>query len=187
MKAHRLFLAIPLPPPIVSAITKFQGVHDVPNVRWSHKENLHITVHFFGAVEDEKIGELVDCLQNTISDIHQFELEMGELQFGPPNKPPRMVWLSFKPSEEFRTLVAAIQAGIRENLGMRSQAHGPTAHVTVARFNDPRAADDIKLEMFKRAQPIVPVDTLILFESDLKKGGPEYTPMQTFTLGDNIA
>jgi len=182
---HRLFLAIPLPPPLVSAIEKFQKAQEVDtkSVRWTHKDNLHVSVHFFGDIDDQQLGELVDCVEEIVSATPAFELIVDQLAFAPKGKPARMLWLTFIQSDEYRQFVETLRRTVKEEIGGPSDARKPSAHVTVARLRDSQSVEKITLESFRGKKFMVGVDSLILYESDLGGNVPEYTPLQTFVFG----
>jgi len=87
----RLFLAIELPDEMRRVFFEWQENYGhLRGVKWVPAENLHVTVEFYGDVEEDKIPELVDRIV-----LKPFELEFKEIVLAPPNRPPRMIWADF--------------------------------------------------------------------------------------------
>jgi len=178
----RLFLAIPLSD---SLLEKFSGLKDryalEMGVRWTAKQNMHITVYFFGDVDEAKIPEMSKKIAQVVSATAKFDLEFEKVLFAPPNRPPRMVWADFGHSDAYVKLCRAIYGAAKDYLDPGfSQSHDrdPHPHITLVRFNNPAAAKSLKLE------PIRP-ETMAatgceLVTSELTPKGPVYTVLENY-------
>lgn len=163
MKRHRVFIAINLPEDIKKSLAPFQKKWPELPVRWTKPANLHITLDFLGYVVDE---ELIEVCKNTkeLADKHSsFEVKLSKICYGPPNKPPRMIW-AIGPEVKEISLVPHITLGrIRQWEWQRIEPE-----------ERPVVDGDINLSFS--------VDSIEVMESVLKRGGPEYVILESYNL-----
>ncbi len=74
----RLFIAINLPEEIKDILTSYQS--DLPYVRWTKRDNLHITVKFLGDKEEE------------IERVEPFEVTINSISLWPSGDEARYIW-----------------------------------------------------------------------------------------------
>jgi 2'-5' RNA ligase len=89
VSTERLFLALPLPPPIRELLAEL--AQPVPGVTWTRAAQLHVTLRFLGDVTVDRIDALVERLAAVHVDA--FVLPLEGLGTFPPNRPPRVVWI----------------------------------------------------------------------------------------------
>jgi 2'-5' RNA ligase len=91
----RCFLAVPLAEPGLSEARQLQTslAERVEGVRWARPETLHLTVHFFGSIEDTRTANAVDVVAPVASQTPAFEVELGRLGAFPARGRPRVLWL----------------------------------------------------------------------------------------------
>lgn len=165
----KLFAAIRPPRHIIHTLTRHQK--GVSGAKWSDPEKLHITLGYFGEVEDE-IAEILDT-ELARHHMTGFEVKLtGAGHFG--NAEPHAIWIGVKPSEPLRALHRHCRrAARRATIEMESRNFIP--HVTMAYMKrDPNIARIIAFE--KRlvefeAGPFL-VDEFFLFSSWQTKNGP---------------
>lgn len=58
----RLFVGLPIPPELATALTALARRANIPHPRYTTPENLHITLYFLGAVNDESLAALQTAL-----------------------------------------------------------------------------------------------------------------------------
>ena len=178
----RLFLAIPLSD---SLTAKFGGLKDKhgleKSIRWTTKQNLHITVYFFGDIDEAKIPEMSKKIAQVTSANHQFELQYEKVRYAPPNRPARMIWADFGHSGAYDKLCNQVYEETKSFMGSAAaQAHtrDPHPHLTLARLNNPAAAKNLKLEP-------IPAEKMLatgceLMASELTPNGPIYTVIENY-------
>jgi len=194
---HRIFLAINLPDKVKVGLVKHQekisemftssGFRDP--VRWTKKENLHITLVFLGQTRDVMIPEICEETEKVVSDNHAFFVGLREICYAPPRKmPPRMVWASGEKSEELALLQAGLEKALMNPSGREAKMGGKRAyspHITLGRIRTwdfkkiapeerPQIREDIVLDF--------PVESVEIMESNLKRTGAEYTVMESIPL-----
>lgn len=125
----RIFAALPLSDAVLDqACAEMTGV---PGANWRPRENLHITLAYYGELEEPIIEEL-DLALGTIK-LAPFELRLqGAGRFGGGD--PSAIWLGVAPNPALSDLArrcrkAALSLGIK----METRAYLP--HVTLAYLN----------------------------------------------------
>jgi 2'-5' RNA ligase len=178
----RLFLAIPLSDSLLEKLAGMGGLHaHERGIRWTTRQNLHITVYFFGDVEESDIPGMSGKIKEVVEATPRFNLEFEKIMYAPPNRPPRMIWADFAGCHPYTKLVRAVYDNTKNFLNPASAqetGRAPHPHITLARLNNPDAARFLKLE------PIAPekmtAEKCILFSSELTPKGPVYTAEESY-------
>jgi len=181
---RRLFIAIPLPAPIVADLGQIcaELKNDCPSTRWTRPENLHLTVLFLGDVNGGQYERIASQLADAVDHIEAPALMTVGIGPGPPRR-PTMLWLNFRPSVGFTALVGAVRTAMHDIVTLKSAPMTVMPHVTLARF---RAEPPVSCQ--KQAKGIeyrqgFESERCILFESQLSSAGPTYTELQSFRFG----
>ncbi|MBV8527480.1 MAG: RNA 2',3'-cyclic phosphodiesterase [Candidatus Dormibacteraeota bacterium] len=167
----RCFLAVPLRPPALGAAQQvLQRLRsDIDAVRWARPETLHITLHFFGSIADERVTAALEAVLPVIGASPRFEVVTDTLGSFPGRGTPRVLWLG---SSHQSAAVHELADSVRNRLHEAQFAIDERpfrAHVTLGRPRDPwprgaRAAWDAA-----RSRGVVPTtfvaDRAVLFES----------------------
>lgn len=194
---RRVFIAINLPDNIKKRLKEFQEKHDyLPRststgvqrglpVRWTKEPSLHLTLIFIGYVSDEQMLEICRVAREVAAEFEPFFINFKRIILGPPNKPPRMIWVEGEASEELTALKNQLQEVLLSgDTGFSRIENRPfKPHITLAR---------IKIYQWSRLpeKPIideeflaqVPVQSIEVMESDLKRDGAEYTILESCPL-----
>src|SRR5687767_4505041 len=72
----RLFVAV-VPPPEVPAVIERLDRPPRPDVRWSTREQLHITLRFLGAVSEDDAASLIEALRQVGASLPSRHVELG--------------------------------------------------------------------------------------------------------------
>jgi RNA 2',3'-cyclic 3'-phosphodiesterase len=177
---QRLFLAIPLPETLKQAIEAYKTSILLPSARWVKKDNLHITISFFGNIEEEFIPVMVEHLELVTQKAKRFTLTLAQAEFA-PRKRPRMLWLRYHEQEAFWSLVTAVETRIGEIADNSAFERKKTvAHITLARLHNteaelPDLPQQPQLEQLR-------VTSITLYSSTLTPTGPIYTILKEFPL-----
>ncbi|MBC7770289.1 MAG: RNA 2',3'-cyclic phosphodiesterase [Phycisphaerales bacterium] len=166
----RLFAAIALPDHIAERLTVL--MRDVPGARWRPRENLHLTLRFFGEVQ-EPIADDIDAELSAIADqTAPFELRLKAAgSFGGAD--PHALWIGAAGSEPLKKLAADIERAARR-CGLKPEPHKFTPHVTLAYLaNAPLGgvqAFESRLGLFET--PPFRVESFGLYASWVRKSAP---------------
>ena len=184
---HRIFIAINFPEEIKRVLAGYEKQwHDLP-ARWTRKENLHVTLVFIGDVYDEAIGEVCMAVKKVVQNYKSFLVHFDKVSYGPKGKSPKMVWLHGQKSKELSSLRAALEDAILAVIPFKPEERAFSPHVTLAKINQmafrqtdlferPEIAEDVDLHF--------EVESIEVMESVLKKGGPEYSVVESMEFGE---
>ncbi len=186
---HRIFIAINLPGDIKKRLVDYQSKWPELPIRWTKKENLHITLIFLGYLFDQELFEVLKITKEVASRNPSFSINLNKICYGPPKKmPPRMVWVLGKESQELGTLQRDLENSLL-NLGInqlkKEEARPYAPHITLGRFRQwefrriepeerPEVDEDIDLSF--------EVNSIEVMESQLKRGGAEYAALESAPL-----
>ncbi|HEY0053371.1 MAG TPA: RNA 2',3'-cyclic phosphodiesterase [Caulobacteraceae bacterium] len=176
----RLFAALAVPDDIAAELAPRQT--GLPGARWSPPENLHLTLRFFGDL-DERAAEDLDIELARI-DVPAFELQLsGAGSFGDDRR-ARAVWAGLKPSEPLARLAAKCETAARR-AGLEPSHRAYSPHVTLAyvqRAEPGRVASWTALNAMLSSRPFR-VERFGLYSSVLGAAGPHYEIERSYRLG----
>lgn len=175
----RLFAAIAVPEEIGEPLLRRQ--HGLPGARWRPLEALHITLRFFGDVQERAAEDLDLELERITSAPFGLTLEsVGAFGEGPEI---HAVWAGVAESAPLRTLAGRCEtAARRAKLTADSRAYRP--HVTLAYLRRPDPADVatwIQANSLLRS-PAFAVDRFGLYSSHLTGEGSRYVLEREYRL-----
>ncbi|WP_254492698.1 RNA 2',3'-cyclic phosphodiesterase [Bartonella sp. B1099] len=158
----RLFSALQIPQQITQQLVSLQK--GLPNTQWINPQNFHITLSFFGEVENAT----ADALRHAFDTIKlpPFMLQIDGFDiFGSENTSPSLV-IRIKPCKALNLLHEKIQC-IRSHLGLTPDKREFTPHITIARLRNTKPEDLVPYLLFRRNFSFSPfeVDHFVLFSS----------------------
>jgi len=191
---HRIFIAINLPQEVKKELIDHQ--EEITStfsgrcpVAWTRKENLHLTLIFIGNTADNELLEICRISREVAKRNQQFFLTLNKICYGPPKAtPPRMVWVAGEKCQKLTVLKNDLEKSLLKtggaNFSLEKRDFSP--HITLGR---------IKTWQFKQLEPEerpeideevsfnFPVNSIEVMESELKRGGPTYTILESTPLG----
>ncbi len=178
---RRIFIAINLPEEIKDKLVfyqrKFEELFDSCQTerfearpcRWTKKENMHITLEFLGYLTDNELMELCQKTKETASIKKVFNVCLNKICYAPPGKKlPRMIWATGERIKEFNI----------------------TPHITLARIKTWQLKEiepEERPEINEDIDLVFEVKSIEIMESRLKRGGPEYTALESIPLSKEIS
>jgi len=180
---HRIFIAINLPENIKKRLIDYQLKWPELPARWTKKENLHITLFFLGYLADQDLSEVCNIAKNVTLNHEPFSVNLTKICYGPPKKmPPRMVWVEGEKSRELTLLNGDLEKSLI-NTGSVAREFRP--HITLGRIRtwqwrqfEPEERPEVEEEISLNFE----VNSIEVMESRLKRGGPEYTTLESCNL-----
>lgn len=178
----RLFIAINLPPDIRSYI-KSLG-YGIPGARPVPEEQIHLTLHFLGAVEGTLFKDIRESLLEVKKD--PFTLQINGVGHFPPRGKPRVIWAGVTPTEGIIRLHKCVGKQLLA-CGVSLEKRKFSPHITLARLhNSPlhRVSAFLAGNSFLSSPPFT-VDSFHLFSSQLGRNGALHTLEESYPLGDS--
>ena len=188
---HRIFIAINLPEDIKKNLVDYQAKWPELPIRWTKKENLHITLMFLGYLVDEELLEILRITKEVAQRHESFSINLKKIIYGPPKKlPPRMVWAEGEKSKELGKLqkdlensLLSSEALAKEDLTIEARPYAP--HITLGRIKawefrkiEPEERPEVNEEINLNFE----VNSIEVMESELKRGGPNYAILESCPL-----
>jgi 2'-5' RNA ligase len=156
-----------------------------PDVKWVEKENMHLTLRFFGDLTDEQVEAATRCVRELAQSEGAFRARLGTVGAFPSPSRARVIWVGVDDGKERLVNVAAAleERFVKAGLGQADKPFSP--HLTVGRVRIPRR--DPELEEAIRAltfsQGEFMIEALSLTKSELTPRGPIYSPLTVAELG----
>lgn len=185
-KRHRIFIAINLPEEIKKELFAYSEKWPELPAKWTAKDNLHITLEFLGNLTDEEIGEVCMAVKDVVERHNCFNLNINQILYGPPNKmPPRMVWAEGEKSKELSLLREDLEKSLMQKVSFVPEERSFAPHITLARISawefkgiEPEERPEIN----EKTELIFTVESIEVMESELHRGGPQYTILESHNL-----
>jgi len=185
---HRIFIAINFPEDIKRELGNFQSKWPELPVRWVKPKSLHITLAFLGYLSDEELLEVCKITKEVASRHEPFQINLIKICYGPPKKPPRMVWVEGEKSKELAKLKDDLEKFLisSENIKFTPEERSFSPHITLGRIRqwefrqiEPEERPEIEEEISLEFE----ANSIEVMESFLEREGSEYEILVSEKLG----
>ena len=178
----RSFLAIELPGPIFTKIGEVQGDlrSSRADVRWTNPETIHLTLKFFGNIEESRIDPIFKSIEEPIRNTPPFSLKVQGVGAFPHLKNPRVIWIGLVDEREALTLLQKQIETYLEKIGFQPEDRPFRPHLTLGRMKSTRGKEELagRMERYREEEfGDFQVERVVLFKSELKPSGPIYAPL----------
>lgn len=181
----RTFIGLKLPQEIQEQLnttsSTLQGIKQ-HNVNWVRAENYHITFQFLGEVSSAHIADISEIMERSCGMLKSQLFRSPQLELVPSAK-PRVLWVRYENNST--ELKKAHGLFCREfcELGYKLDRKPLRYHVTLSRIKGSvreSFAQAVLAQQLKHQE--LEVQEIVLYESKLRPGGPEYTPLYRMPL-----
>jgi 2'-5' RNA ligase len=178
----RVFAALPLPDALCGLINEGAILlkKRCRGLRTVNDNAMHITVHFFGEIDRERVELLSRLMDEPSLRQDRFNISLGPLGWFPPRGRPRVLFYTLAAGGDRIMRVYSVFRDLIADHGWPRQAdeRAFTPHLTVARnkfeYVEPEVMAGIPVPAGSFS-----IDRLVLFQSILKPGGAEHVPLKT--------
>jgi 2'-5' RNA ligase len=185
----RSFLAIEIPRTILKKIEEVQEdlKSSRADVRWVSPEKIHLTLKFFGNIDESKIDPIVKSIEGPIRINPPFSLKVRGVGAFPYLKNPRVIWMGLVNGKE---VLVSFQKQLErelEKIGFEPEERPFHPHLTLGRMKSGKGREELtgRIERYKEEEfGNFQVERIVLFKSDLKPTGPIYTSLRELRLGN---
>lgn len=170
--ALRLFAAIEPPPEVAARALALQ--RGVPGASWRPRENLHVTLRFFGETPEHVARDLDAAIEEAVQRTAAFTAQLkGAGSFG--RAEPHTLWLGLAESPALRQLAQDVERAARR-IGLKPETRKFVPHLTLAYLH---GTDLARVQAFESRfalfeSPPWLVDRIGLYSSRLRKGQPSH-------------
>lgn len=177
----RLFTALSIPEDVAESLAARQT--GLPGARWRTAEQLHVTLAFYGEIDERRADDLALELERA-QGTGPFEIELaGVGAFGDAHR-SHTLWAGVAPCERLNVLAGRCKAAAeRAGVTMEKRTYHP--HVTLAYLNS--QTDQARLGAWVAQNnllhsPPIRIDQFGLYSSTLKSDGSLYQLEQVYRL-----
>jgi RNA 2',3'-cyclic 3'-phosphodiesterase len=186
----RLFAAITPPADVHERIARvmeeLKPLSRAP--RWVLPQGLHITLKFFGNVDEVQLPQIVAALKE-IRASRALDLKFRGVGSFPKHDRPHVIWAGVEENAGLTALAEAMETRFAP-LVFRREEREFSPHITLARIHSRERLDNL----VRAAEALASYDfgamqarEFQLFQSTLKSSGAEYTPLETFRFANDEA
>jgi 2'-5' RNA ligase len=153
-------------------------------VKWVRPEAMHLTLKFLGEIKNPQSVRVCDVTQAVCQRHMAFEVAVREVGFF-GGRSARVVWVGVgRDSQALMDLQTDLEAEL-DQAGWPPEGRRFSAHLTLGRVKQYGAGRALAqgLSAFKELDlGTLPVQTVSVYQSQLRPQGPEYTALARYTL-----
>ena len=168
----RLFTALPIPFDVAETLARRQT--GLPGARWRSAEQLHVTLAFYGEVDERTADDLAAELSRIPGGPFDLELK-GVGAFGDAHR-SHAIWAGVEPNERLTVLAGRCRSAA-ERTGIRMEPRVYRPHVTLAYLKtqtDPARVGAWITNHNLLHSPPIRIDRFGLYSSVLTDDGSHY-------------
>ncbi len=185
---HRVRAFIAVTPPIatinqvgdVQAELRARARQAGLKVGWVALANLHVTLKFLAEIPEESVYAVRDLLGDRLAGRAGFHLRLRGLGAFPSRTAPRVLWIGVESEGEALPHLAGEVDGWLGELGFAREKRAFSPHLTLGRVKG--GAADVLEGLESTDLGSCAVSEVVLYQSVLKRQGPEYTPLARIPL-----
>ena len=181
----RVFLAIEIDEKLLDKIENIQKQFaecETP-VKYVETENLHCTLKFFGEIDEDKVNDIIEVIENKIENHEPFKINIKKSGVFPNERYIRVLWLGMEDVEPFSNLQKDLDEEFVKMGFKKERSYVP--HLTIGRVKGAKN----KAELLSKLKDLgnieigeMDINKIVLKKSELTPSGPIYTTIKEFDL-----
>jgi 2'-5' RNA ligase len=186
----RVFIAIDIDQVIRKGLTELQSEMlakvDIKksDAKWVNPQTMHLTLKFLGEIKDVQAVDVCNITKEVAARHKCFDIDVGGVGFF-GGRSARVLWIGAGQENE---KLLQLQEDLEKSLastGWPPETRKFAGHLTLCRVRNSRAG--IKLAHLTKEYEgyklgVMPADSLCVYQSELKSGGPVYTVLGSYDL-----
>ena len=178
MALIRVFFALPISDScakqLVQTSKHLKALLPTQSLRWFEPDNYHVTMAFLGNVEQSAVPALERIARLTVAEFTaRDDLHFTGIQWFPKASKPKVLALQVAENKGLLELQKTLMTALGRE-GFKADRREFRPHLTLARCGRSSIACGLMDDGIVLSSPI---DSLVLFASDLTPKGPIYTPL----------
>ncbi len=177
----RAFIAFELSEKIKKELSRLQSElrKTDADVRWADPENIHLTLKFFGNIEEARIEVIKEILTKVASRAKVFRISLSGLGAFPDLHRTRVIWAGLGEGRPESERIAKSLEDEMFKTGFPGEDRTFRAHLTLGRVKTDRHKMRLtdKISSLEVRPESCPINKITLFQSTLTPRGPIYTPL----------
>ena len=179
----RIFIAVDLPGEVKKSLYEQYAQIKDTNLKLVGRDNIHITLKFIGYTDEDQLVFIKKSLLEASKKIQCFYFKISEhIASFPDSRRAKIVFLGIqKGSENFIELFKAVEEELAKN-SIKKENWPYAPHVTFSRAKKPFDISNLTKKIKIESLPDIFCNKISLFESVLKRNGPEYSILNEYYL-----
>jgi len=183
----RSFLAADLPPGVKEELAELtEGLkRALPAYRWVKPSQMHLTLHFLGELPAWQIAKIEASFGESLPIGGPILLTLKGIGAFPSLMRARTLWVGLDGDLKRLGELYELTTGHLSDSGIEAETRSFKPHLTLGRAKGRGRPPNVKKAVEGYADfggTSFQIDRVILFESDLRPGGPIYTPRVRFNI-----
>ena len=178
----RLFTAIDLPEKIEDDLERLiERLRPAAPIKWSPRDNLHVTLKFIGEWPEERLEELKSALR-AIPVRDPIPISIEGLGWFPNPHNPRVFWVAVHAPDSLKALAREVDRALAP-FGIEKEKREYSPHLTLARIKEPVPLQRLRQEIAALLTVefgSFTADRFFLYQSRLQPSGSVYTKLAEF-------
>ncbi len=187
-------MAIELPEELKRKLHKLSTFPHPPSlkIKWVERENFHITLKFFGEIEESFLKKIYKNTEERFAEVKEFSLSLEEIGFFGSSFSPRVVWFGIREREFLAEEIYKPLRKMFKKLKIKEDKNFHP-HITLFRI---RKCEDLRdfeayLDFLKKESESLQkftfrVKGLTFFKSTLTSKGPVYSSLFEVKFKENF-
>jgi 2'-5' RNA ligase len=174
----RAFIAIEIPEYIKDNIVEIQDKlkKAFADITWVKKENMHITLRFFGEIQEKSVEDIKKFIRDTAKKNPKFNITLNNVGAFPSWNYPRVLWIGIKDPDKIIKLATELEDDIVKGGFAPLQDKPFQAHLTIGRIKGPVNKESLKnISLSISFSSTMEVNKIIFFQSRLTPHGHIHT------------
>ncbi len=185
-ESKRTFIGIPLSNTLVNIIPMVRTMIEDPEkyIRWVFGKNIHLTLSFLGDIDEDKIPNLINDIQQQLQN-ESFTLSIEGTGIFPSQDNPRIFWLDIRKGNSDLIQLHEILSSIVKPYTKEGKRSNFMPHITIARVNKNIKSLKVDCNPFLNTvySPVeIDINSIYLYESQLTPERAVYTELAEFPL-----
>ncbi len=184
MKNLFLAIKIPISSELEWAVDEIQGSFKFIDARWVELRNMHMTLKFFGPINESRQKKITSTLEQFFKNKEIFDITICKLAMFGSKGSPKTLWLGIEEEDFMKTLAADIQKEL-DKLGLFADRQNFVPHISMARISKTNSSSFFQKQL--KNYRVISMDDLeirsvFLLESIISKKSVEYKLVKEFKL-----
>lgn len=183
----RTFLAVEIEPYIKNKIEESQEIiadSESSNIKFVEVENIHLTLKFFGEIDEDKLEQITDILNKTLKNYKEYTIKVVNIGAFPNIYNPRVIWTGIK--DKNNTTIKLIEDLDKKfnKIGFKKEKNY-VPHITIGRvknISDKEKLSQTLKNLKKKYHGKMEVKKIYIKSSTLTPSGPIYQNIKEFDL-----
>lgn len=154
-------------------------------IGWERSEKLHLTLKFFGEVDENQLENIKIAASETAKQIETFKLKISGNGVFPNRQRAKILWLGVEDVKGYLQRLNQIFENEYKKFGFPTENRKFKPHLTIGRLHEPEKAEEIVTEHLSENVDCkeFEVSELTIFESKLLPQGSKYSIISKHCFG----